>query len=162
MRLPMLIWGVGAMIYVGGVCLGIPTPVWAEEVAEDRAQARVTQVQTQGEPQDYRFRVTIESPDTGCDRYADWWEVITPEGELIYRRILAHSHVEEQPFTRSGGAVAIDPQQTVIVRAHLHPDGYGDQGMEGTVEAGFISVELSPELGVDLAQQPPLPSGCTF
>lgn len=96
-------------------------------------QALVTDVDVGGRPQSYRFSVTVESPDTGCDRYADWWEVLTPEGELLYRRILAHSHVQEQPFTRSGGPVAIDTNQEVILRAHLHPDGYGDRGMRGSV-----------------------------
>jgi len=151
-----------ATIWAGSLFLGMLTPVWAEAETEVGSEARVTQVEIAGEPQAYRFAVTIESPDTGCERYANWWEVITPVGELIYRRILAHSHVEEQPFTRSGGPVAIDPEQEVIVRAHMDPGGYGDRGFRGTIEQGLIAVDLSPTLAAEVAQQQPLPSGCAF
>ncbi len=160
MRFP--ISGVSAAIWVGSVALGMLTSVRAEPETEVGSAARVTQVEIAGDSQTYRFAVTIESPDTGCERYANWWEVLTPSGELIYRRILAHSHVEEQPFTRSGGPVAIDPEQEVIVRAHMDPDGYGDQGFRGTIEQGLIAVELSPTLAAEVAQQQPLPSGCAF
>jgi len=64
--------------------------------------AEVQSVKATGKSNSYTFAVTIKSPDIGCDRYADWWEVITPEGELLYRRVLLHSHVDEQPFTRTG------------------------------------------------------------
>ena len=69
--------------------------------------ASVTGVTATGEANNYNFSVTIASPDTGCDQYADWWEVFTADGVLIYRRILAHSHVDEQPFTRSGEALRL-------------------------------------------------------
>jgi len=76
-----------------------------ETQVTQQESARVTKVTVSGEANNYNFSVTIASPDTGCDQYADWWEVFTEDGVLIYRRILAHSHVTEQPFTRSGGAV---------------------------------------------------------
>ncbi|NJL97889.1 MAG: hypothetical protein HC924_03185 [Synechococcaceae cyanobacterium SM2_3_2] len=125
-------------------------------------QAEVIAVEISGDPLAYQFAVTIESPDTGCDQYANWWEVLTPEGELLYRRILFHSHVDEQPFTRSGGAVALSPEQEVIVRAHLDPDGYGTQAMQGTVAEGFETVELPLDFAVDLASQDPVHPGCAF
>jgi len=115
-----------------------------------------------GEPGDYTFAVTIESPDTGCEQYANWWEVITPEGDLIYRRILAHSHVDEQPFERSGGPVEVQPDQSVIVRAHMEPYGYDSQALQGTVEGGFEAVTLSPQFATDLATAEPQPQGCNF
>ena len=87
--------------------------------------ADVTAVTVAGDTGAYTFSVTIASPDTGCDQYADWWEVVTEDGELLYRRILAHSHAGEQPFTRSGGPVKIDPETVVWVHAHLAPGGYG-------------------------------------
>ena len=108
------------------------------------------------------FSVTISSPDTGCDRYADWWEVITPEGELLYRRVLLHSHVNEQPFTRSGGPVDIAGDLPVIVRAHMHPDGYSPQAFSGTVNDGFSETDLEADFALQLATQPPLPTSCAF
>lgn len=126
------------------------------------AQAVVTAVDISGEAGNYTFNVTIESPDTGCDTYANWWEVITPEGELLYRRILAHSHVDEQPFTRSGGPVAISPTQPVIVRSHMYPYGYSPEVMEGVVEMGFIPTTLPEGFAAELATVEPQPSGCTF
>jgi len=72
-----------------------------EEEATDSNEAKIISVEVSGVPDNYTFNVGVSSPDTGCDQYADWWEVITEEGELIHRRILAHSHVTEQPFVTS-------------------------------------------------------------
>lgn len=124
--------------------------------------ADVTAVTTTGEAGAYRFAVTISSPDTGCDQYADWWEVVSTDGELLYRRILAHSHVDEQPFTRSGGPVAVAAETEVIVRAHMMPGGYGGQALQGSAAGGFVPVELPADFAPELVDQPPLPSGCTF
>ncbi|NJL58153.1 MAG: hypothetical protein HC879_02970 [Leptolyngbyaceae cyanobacterium SL_5_9] len=125
--------------------------------------ATVTEVEvTAGEPGAYTFVVTVQSPDTGCDQYADWWEVLSEEGELIFRRTLAHSHVNEQPFSRPGGAVEIQPDQLVIVRAHMNPQGYGTQAMQGTVETGFEQVSLPEKFAADLAESELQPQGCEF
>ncbi len=132
-----------------------------EETAETVA-ADVIDVEARGEPGDYRFSVTVESPDTGCDQYADWWEVLSTDGELLHRRILAHSHVNEQPFTRSGGPVDIDADETVIVRAHMNTTGYGGQAMRGSVEEGFSPVELPVDFAADVEDQEPQPTGCAF
>jgi hypothetical protein len=104
----------------------------------------------------------VSSPDTGCDRYADWWEVISPDGNLLYRRVLLHSHVDEQPFTRTGGPVTIQPAQEVLVRAHLHPDGYTSQAQRGNPRDGWAPVELPAGFADDLATQAPLPADCAF
>ncbi|MGF1569090.1 MAG: hypothetical protein ACFCVD_13640 [Nodosilinea sp.] len=124
--------------------------------------ATVLEAKVTGEPGRYTFTVKIASPDTGCDRYADWWEVISPEGELLYRRILAHSHVDEQPFARSGGPVPVQPDQPILIRAHMNEQGYGNQVLQGTVAAGFTSVTLANPPAPDLASQLPLPRGCEF
>ena len=71
--------------------------------ANASAIAAVEDVSVSGDPGRYQFAVTIRSDETGCDQYADWWEVVSESGDLLYRRILAHSHVDEQPFARSGG-----------------------------------------------------------
>lgn len=108
------------------------------------------------------FRVTIRSPDRGCEAYANWWEVLSEDGRLIYRRILGHSHVDEQPFTRSGGPVPLAPDAVVWVRAYMHPGGYGGLAMKGTLQNGFAKAELPADFAPDLATAEPQPSGCAF
>lgn len=111
----------------------------------------------------YTVSVTVRSPDTGCDRYADWWELVRPDGTLAYRRILNHSHVEEQPFTRaSEGPVAVSATETLIVRAHLHPHGFGGTVLEGSVLGGFVARPAVPGFAEALATAEPLPTDCWF
>ena len=124
--------------------------------------ADVISVQVAGDPNAYRFSVEISSPDEGCEQYADWWEVFTEDGELVYRRILAHSHVNEQPFVRSGGPVGIGPDTVVLIRAHMHPGGYGGTVMRGTVNGGFETEELDADFAAELENEPPQPTGCAF
>jgi hypothetical protein len=104
----------------------------------------------------------VRSPDKGCNQYANWWEVLSENGELIYRRILGHSHVNEQPFTRSGGSVTISKDQVVIVRAHMNTSGYGTKTFKGSVSNGFTAFETEQNFANDLANQEPLPSSCAF
>lgn len=131
-----------------------------EEPPPDDEHADVTAVETSGDVGDYTFDVTVESPDTGCDQYADWWEVVAPDGsELIYRRILAHSHTDEQPFTRSGGPVTIEPDSTVVVRAHMSTVGYGGQALEGSPANGFSVAELPDDFGEGIEEASP---DCAF
>ena len=122
----------------------------------------VQNVEVSGDEMGYTFSVEVLSPDEGCQRYADWWEVLDEDGSLIYRRILAHSHVNEQPFVRSGGPVPIPADQTVVVRAHMHPDGYGSKAMKGSPQAGFEQATLDNGFANELEQSDPLPSGCDF
>jgi hypothetical protein len=136
----------------------------SEEVTQmvDAVVADVVSVEVRGEPNVYQFSVGIASPDTGCEQYANWWEVLTEEGELLYRRILAHSHVDEQPFVRSGGPVAVAPDTVVWVRAHMHPGGYGGVVMKGTVLDGFEVVDLGADFAAQVESEPPQPTGCAF
>jgi hypothetical protein len=127
-----------------------------------RDHADVISISVSGEPGSYRFSVTVRSPDTGCDRYADWWEVVSPGGQLIYRRVLLHSHSGEQPFTRSGGPVDIQSDETVIVRGHMNGMGYGGAGLKGSVTGGFAPMEIPGAFGAGLDQLGPLPSGCAY
>ncbi|MBY8976187.1 hypothetical protein KHP62_10240 [Rhodobacteraceae bacterium NNCM2] len=62
----------------------------------------------------WRFDVTLRHDDTGWEHYADAWRVVGPDGEVLGTRILAHPHVNEQPFTRSLGGVAIPDGVTVV------------------------------------------------
>jgi hypothetical protein len=147
-------------------------PVSAESARETDAGtgevfANVTAVTAAGDPGAYTFDVTVESADTGCSQYADWWEVASETGALLYRRILAHSHTEKNgagnPFTRSGGPVPVTADQTVIVRAHMSTVGYRGQVMTGTVQDGFVpSSDAADGFAADLAAAAPLPDGCSF
>jgi len=132
------------------------------DMAETSLAADVVSVEVTGEPDGYQFQVGISSPDSGCEQYADWWEVVTEEGRLLYRRILLHSHVDEQPLVRSGGPVKIGEDTVVIVRAHMHPGGYGGSAMQGSPASGFSQVALSPGFAADLESAPPQPEGCDF
>lgn len=125
-------------------------------------EGRVLNVSVSGTRNKYSFAVSISSPDTGCDRYANWWEVITPQGYLIYRRILMHSHVKDQPFMRTGGEIKVLPDQKIIIRVHMFPDGYSVNALSGTVENGFQSEELPLDFNLNLARSIPLPTHCAF
>jgi len=124
--------------------------------------ANVIAVQTSGSPNAYQFSVTVSSPDQGCQQYADWWEVLSSDGELLYRRILLHSHTTEQPFTRQGGPVPISADTVVWVRAHMNTGNYGGTAFMGSVQEGFQQAVLSPDFASDVETQAPLPEGCDF
>lgn len=108
-------------------------------------KASVINVSVSGNENNYNFNVSIASPDSGCNQYANWWEVLTKDGTLIYRRILGHSHVNEQPFTRSGGTVAILANQIVYIRAHMNTSGYGTNAYKGSVATGFSQDTLATD-----------------
>ncbi len=131
-------------------------------IPKDGKHADVISVSVQGGPMQYSFSVGISSPDLGCNQYADWWEVVSTDGALLYRRVLAHSHVNEQPFVRSGGAVNIGSQDTVWVRAHMNTVGYGGISFKGTVESGFSEVALDSSFAEEVEDTPPLPGTCAF
>lgn len=125
-------------------------------------QANITAVKTQRTIDAYTFVVTIKSDETGCEQYANWWEVLSEEGTLLYRRILVHSHPNTQPFTRSGGILNIKPNEVVYVRAHMNTLGYVGTVMKGSVSKGFKVVTDLPTFSEKIKMQSPLPQGCLF
>lgn len=137
-------------------------PMEGTMITNQDSQAVVTSVNVSGSEDNYTFSVSLKSPDTGCDQFADWWEVFDKEEQLIYRRILLHSHVNEQPFTRSGGAVNIKADTFVYIRGHMNKMGYGSLVFGGTVKDGFEAMELPIEFAANLAGIAPLPTGCSF
>jgi len=94
-------------------------------ISVQAGEADVIDVRVRGEGTEFRFSVTVEHADTGWDHYADAWEVVGEDGTVYGKRVLAHPHVDEQPFTRSGNATIPEGVKTVIVRAHDSVDGYG-------------------------------------
>jgi hypothetical protein len=76
----------------------------------------------------WRFDVTLRHADAGWDHYADGWEILTPNGESLGLRVLAHPHDTEQPFTRALGGVIIPEGLTnVIIRARDNVDGWTEK-----------------------------------
>ena len=77
---------------------------------------------------DCRFSVTLEHADTGWEHYANQWDVVSLEGELIKSRVLYHPHVDEQPFTRSLAGVSIPKSASQVkIRAKDLKHGYSSQ-----------------------------------
>jgi hypothetical protein len=134
----------------------------AKTAARLQTHAHVTAVSASGQAGAYAFSVSLSSPDSGCRQYADWWEVVSDDGKLLYRRVLLHSHVDEQPFTRGGGPVPIQPTTRVWVRAHMNTVGYGGAAFHGSVQTGFAPATPPAGFAAQLATQAPLPSGCEF
>lgn len=74
--------------------------------------------------------VTLSHPDSGWDHYADGWEVRTLEGRSLGLRVLAHPHVQEQPFTRSLSGLVIPAEVTqVVIRARCNRDGWSEDSV---------------------------------
>lgn len=140
-------------------CASTPIDSRPESVASELADVVGVSVSESGDSS--TFSVMLLSPDTGCSQYADWWEVLTLDGALVSRRVLGHSHVDEQPFTRSG-SLMVDPGQELWVRAHMNPGGYGGQAMRGSVAGGFVAAELEASFATEVAGEQPLPDGCAF
>lgn len=132
------------------------------ETSTDTTFANVTEVNVSGSDGRYTFRVEISSSDTGCEQYADWWEIVSEDEDLIYRRILLHSHVDEQPFTRGGGPADISAETKVWVRAHMNNNGYGGQVFFGSVNNGFDAMTHPENFATELENVEPLPENCAF
>ena len=105
-------------------------------------ESEVTAVEVRAESAGtYSFSVTLRHADTGWDHYADRWEVLTMDGDILATRTLFHPHVNEQPFTRSLGGVKVPAGTTAVrVRSHDKVHEYG-----------------GPELVVDLTSGATMP-----
>jgi len=94
-------------------------------------QAEIVDVKVTNNQGSYRFDVTLRHADTGWDHYADGWEVLTASGDVLGKRVLAHPHVDEQPFTRSLSGVKIPAEtSSVSIRAHDSVHGYNKKLFE--------------------------------
>ena len=118
-----------------------PSPAAAKKGNADVLHVRAVQA---GDGS-WTFHVTVEHPDTGWEDYADGWDVLTPDGEVLkpdpdspFTRLLLHPHENEQPFTRSQSGIVIPAGAIrVLVRAHDLVDGYG--GREVWVDLTAVS-----------------------
>ena len=127
--------------YIYGLFLTLLASVSSTVLA---GQAEIIDVSVSNNQDSFRFDVTLKHDDTGWDHYADGWEVISPAGDVLGKSVLAHPHVNEQPFTRSLSGVPI-PQEvsTVSIRAHDSVHGYNEEMFE---------VDLGGSLGTSTAK----------
>lgn len=88
-------------------------------------EADVIDVQVSGSAGSYNFSVTVRHADEGWEHFANRWEVVGRDGTIYGTRVLAHPHVNEQPFTRSGTINIPAGVSTVIVRANDSVHGLG-------------------------------------
>ena len=97
-------------------------------------EPKIENVKVQRTGDTWRFDVTISHPDTGWDHYADGWRVLDMDGNELGMRVLAHPHVDEQPFTRSLSGVRI-PEGTTQVRIQA-------RDLPGGWNSGSVTVNL--------------------
>lgn len=89
--------------------------------------AVVEKAELQRSGKTWTVTVTLRHEDTGWDHYADGWGVYLPDGTELGYRVLAHPHVEEQPFTRTLRGVTIPEDATkVVIIAKDSVHGTGD------------------------------------
>lgn len=75
-----------------------------------------------------KFSVTVSHADEGWEHYANGWQIFTPDGQQLGVRILAHPHVNEQPFTRSIRNIKIPPSvDSVYFKAQDSVHGESDK-----------------------------------
>lgn len=98
-----------------------PDAVWAGKADVIAVEA------TQESVEEWRFAVTVRHADQDPDHWADWWRVRTPDGKELGRRVLLHSHVDEQPFTRDERIRIPAGLRVVVVEAHDKVHGLGGE-----------------------------------
>lgn len=110
-----------ALVLAAGAASAGEADVVAVDVARERAGT-------------FRFDVTVRHADEGWSHYADRWEVVAPDGTVLGTRVLLHPHVDEQPFTRSLGGVAVpEGVGTVTLRARDSVHGHGGASIDVAV-----------------------------
>lgn len=135
--------------------------------------AHVTAVSVSESESGYNLSVSIESADLDCTQFANWWEVLSEEGALLYRRILMHSHTDENgssdadspgnTFTRSGGPLDVTGNQKIYVRAHMNTGGYNGDVMVGTIDTGFqVATDLVADFAKEVESEEPQSARCDF
>jgi len=73
----------------------------------------------------FRFSVTVRHADAGWEHYADRWDVLDENGNVLGTRVLLHPHDTEQPFTRSTTLSLPMSVKKVTIRARDKKHGYG-------------------------------------
>jgi hypothetical protein len=113
-------WGVALVVSIGLVPVGSAEADQAD-VVHAKATCSADSVCT--------FVVTVRHADIGWKHYADRFEVLGPDGEILATRVLKHPHVHEQPFTRALRAAEI-PEGIDVVVIRAHDSKHGDGGRQ--------------------------------
>lgn len=71
----------------------------------------------------YRIDATVLHADDGWDHYADRWDVLDSDGNVLGSRVLGHPHDNEQPFTRS--LTLTLPPGTKLIRLQANDSVHG-------------------------------------
>ncbi len=90
----------------------------------DDAKIVDAKILSAGGERQFQIHVTLEHADTGWDHYANRWDVLDQDGNLLGSRTLHHPHVNEQPFTRSL-SLTIPPgvtRVTIVASDSVHGD----------------------------------------
>jgi hypothetical protein len=97
-------------------------------------EVRIVEVKVEC-PGSCTFSVTLVHNDEGWHHYANQWDVMSLDGQILGSRVLYHPHEQEQPFTRSLSGVII-PQgvKQVKVRAMDSVHGYSKQEVVVDIE----------------------------
>lgn len=104
------------------------------DVVEQEGCADVVAVEIIEEDGAFLISATVSSADTGDEKYADAWEVRSPDGSVLGERVLTHPHVGEQPFTRSQPGIEIpDDVAVVTVAAHDSVVGFCGETVDAPV-----------------------------
>jgi hypothetical protein len=75
----------------------------------------------------------VRHADEGWKHYANSFQILAMDGKVLGTRVLAHPHVNEQPFTRSLGGVKI-PAGTIKIRVRAGDLVHGYGGKEVVLE----------------------------
>ncbi len=106
----------------------LTAPVQAGEVTVVKAEIKCQEERCSAE-------VTLKHKDTGWKHYADHWRVLSLEGEELGRRVLAHPHVDEQPFTRGLYTLTVPTDmEYVLIEGHDSQHEYGGNRLKVKVE----------------------------
>lgn len=79
----------------------------------------------------WQLSVTLSSPYDSPERYANGWRVFGEDGEVLGEHTLTHDHADEQPVTRTQGALSIpDNVDLITIEGSDTANGYGGQTLD--------------------------------
>jgi len=123
------------IVRMTGVCAALLVVALLAAQGARAGEADVLEVKSSCRETKCRFLVTVRHADEGWSHYANRWEVLDMEGNVLTTRVLAHPHVDEQPFARGKDWTEIPAEITrVRVRAHDSVHAYGGKEVEVELE----------------------------